>query len=125
MCRSRELRRKMSIFNWLSWNIVLYGPGKLPRGEKPDTPGSGVRIAGVTGFRTCGKTGLVPLQMLDRTIFSQLETVWLGGERVRIVPLQGKQPAVKGNRNAPHLINQPQSDNWILPNRKSSYHWDY
>ena len=62
--------------------------GKLPHGEKPDTPG-GVRIAGVTGFRTCGKTGLVP-QDAEQDDIQPAETVWLGGERVRIVPLQGK-----------------------------------
>lgn len=76
------------------------------RGKSLILPGVASALRELLDSGPAAKTGLVP-QDAGQDDIQPAETVWLGGERVRIVPLQGENSLLlKGNRNALHLINQ-------------------
>ena len=76
------------------------------RGKSQILPGVASALRELLNGGTAAKTGLI---QRDEAQVQALpaETVWLGGERIRIVPLQGENSLLlKGNRNALNLINQ-------------------
>lgn len=76
------------------------------RGKSLILPGVASALRELLDSGPAAKTGLVP-QDAEQGDIQPAETVWLGGERVRIVPLQGENSLLlKGQRNALHLINQ-------------------
>nr|WP_242452339.1 type III secretion system outer membrane ring subunit SctC [Morganella morganii] len=76
------------------------------RGKSLILPGVASALRELLDSGPAAKTGLVP-QDAEQEDIQPAETVWLSGERVRIVPLQGENSLLlKGQRNALHLINQ-------------------
>ena len=72
------------------------------RGKSLILPGVASALRELLDSGPAAKTGLVP-QDAGQDDIQPAETVWLGGERVRIVPLQGENSLLlKGNRNALH-----------------------
>lgn len=75
------------------------------RGKSLVLPGVASALRELLDSGPAAKTGLVP-QDGEPEDTAPAETVWLGGERVRIVPLQGENSLLlKGSRNVLHLIN--------------------
>lgn len=75
------------------------------RGKSLVLPGVASALRELLDSGPTAKTGLVP-QDGEPEDTAPAETVWLGGERVRIVPLQGENSLLlKGSRNVLHLIN--------------------
>ncbi|MEG0278639.1 MAG: type III secretion system outer membrane ring subunit SctC [Morganella sp. (in: enterobacteria)] len=76
------------------------------RGKSQILPGVASALRELLNGGTAAKTGLIPRDE-EQAQALPAETVWLGGERIRIVPLQGENSLLlKGNRNALNLINQ-------------------
>ncbi|WP_413483066.1 type III secretion system outer membrane ring subunit SctC [Morganella psychrotolerans] len=76
------------------------------RGKSQVLPGVASALRELLNGGTAAKTGLIPRDE-EQAQALPAETVWLGGERIRIVPLQGENSLLlKGNRNALNLINQ-------------------
>ncbi|OBU10849.1 type III secretion system outer membrane ring subunit SctC [Morganella psychrotolerans] len=76
------------------------------RGKSQILPGVASALRELLNGGTAAKTGLIPRNE-EQAQALPAETVWLGGERIRIVPLQGENSLLlKGNRNALNLINQ-------------------
>ena len=76
------------------------------RGKSQILPGVASALRELLNGGTAAKTGLIQRDEIQAQALPA-ETVWLGGERIRIVPLQGENSLLlKGNRNALNLINQ-------------------
>lgn len=76
------------------------------RGKSLILPGVASALRELLDSGSGAKTGLVARDAEQKETLPA-ETVWLSGERVRIVPLQGENSLLlKGNRSALHLINQ-------------------